>query len=76
MNIKQYVCLLVRYLSDRVALYLHHSGCDCVGTGLQAAVLSQETAHVHWVQEHLLTVRSWNQTTGEGEAMSNVVQNR
>ena len=53
------------YLRDRVPLRLHHPGGDGVGAGLQAAVLAQETAHIHRVQEHLLAVLGLNHQTGE-----------
>lgn len=48
-------------LSDGVSHYLHHRCGDGVRTGLQAAVLSQQTADVHGVQEHLLAVLGWRE---------------
>lgn len=53
-------------LGHRVSHYLHHGGRDGVGTGLQAAVLAQQTANIHRVQEHLLAVLGWRGTREEG----------
>lgn len=44
------------YLVHRVALDLHDWSADGRWTVLQAAVLPQQAAHVHWMQEHLLPV--------------------
>lgn len=43
-------------LSDRVSNYLHHCCSDVVWTGLQAAIVTQQTANIHGMQEHLLAV--------------------
>lgn len=48
-------------LGDRVSDYLHHCCSDVVGTGLQAAVFTQQTADIHRMQEHLLAVISWRE---------------
>lgn len=53
-------------LSDCVPHYLHHCGSDGVGTGLQAAVFTQEAAYIHRMQEHLLAVVSWREKHGRG----------
>lgn len=54
-------------LGHRVSHYLHHSSCDGVRAGLQAAVLAQQTANIHGVQEHLLAVLGWMQEEAEEE---------
>lgn len=51
------------HLSDRVSDYLHHCCGDVVRTGLQAAVLTQQTADVHRMEEHLLAVVGWREAT-------------
>ena len=66
---------LITYLSDSLPLNLHHSGRDGVGAGLQAAVLTLETAHVHWVQEHLLAVLRWkNKGVSAETGLLNVIK--
>lgn len=48
-------------LGDGVSHYLHHRCSDGVRTGLQAAVLPQQTADVDGMQEHLLAVLGWRE---------------
>ena len=55
------VCVCV-YLGDCVSLHLYYSGSDGRGAGLQAAVLPQQTAHIHRVQEHLLAIIRYRNT--------------
>lgn len=53
-------------LSNRLSFYLHHFASDGVWTGLQTAILAQQTTHIHRMQEHLHTILSCRvQRTGK-----------
>lgn len=62
-------------LGDRVSDYLHHGCSDVVRTGLQAAVLTQQTADIHRMQEHLLAVIGWREQhkTGQHQCLKSEV---
>lgn len=50
---------MIVYLGDSLSINLHYGSGDRLRAVLQAPVLSLQTAHVHWVQKHLLTILSY-----------------